>query len=156
MHIFEESMSMVVVFHVYVQDYTKFWKKIAWEEVYATISDRLCLSVWQYFILAIGISVKSHIGATLLDIIVVSDQQHTVPLKRNVALTRTSRFARDWIIAKKRGVALISLASIHLCNCFSNAREQNGCHAPLIGDYSITSKSTRASECDVALERYRM
>jgi len=28
MHIFEESMSMVVVFHVYVQDYTKFLKKI--------------------------------------------------------------------------------------------------------------------------------
>jgi len=39
--------------------------------------------------------------------------------------------------------------------CFSNARKQNGCHAPLIGDYSITSKSTRASKYDVALERYR-
>jgi len=67
MHIFEESMSMVVVFHVYIQEYTKFWEKIVWEEVYATISDRLCLSVcWQYFISVIGISDKSHIGATLL------------------------------------------------------------------------------------------
>jgi len=35
-----------------------------------------------------------------------------------------------------------------------HARKKNGCHAPLFRDYSITSKSTRASECDVALERY--
>jgi len=79
---------------------------------------------------------------------------NTVPLKHNITLAHTSRFARDLIIAKKRDVALISLASIHPCKCFSNTCEQNGCHAPLIGDYSITSKSTCASECNVVLEQY--
>jgi len=80
--------------------------------------------------------------------------QSMVPLKHNIALARMSQFARDWIITKKRGVALISLASIHPCKCFSNTRKQNGCHTPFIGDYSITSKSTCASECDIALEQY--
>jgi len=51
-------------------------------------------------------------------------------------------------------MALILLASIHPCKCFSNTCKQNGCHTQLVGDYSITSKLTRASECDVVLERY--
>jgi len=37
-----------------------------------------------------------------------------------------------------------------------DTREYNECHAPFLGDYSITNKLTRASECDVALERYRI
>ena len=36
-----------------------------------------------------------------------------------------------------------------------NTREQNGCHAPLLSDYSSTSKSLLARKCEVALERYR-
>jgi len=51
-----------------------------------------------------------------------------VPSKRNVTLVHTSQFARSWIIAKNRGVALVLLVSIHLYKCFSNTCEQNRCH----------------------------
>jgi len=36
-----------------------------------------------------------------------------------------------------------------------NTREQNGCHAPLISDYSSVSKCLLVCECDGALKRYR-
>ena len=36
-----------------------------------------------------------------------------------------------------------------------NACKQNGCHVPLIGDYSIASKCLLACECNIVLERYR-
>jgi len=80
---------------------------------------------------------------------------HTVQPKRNVALARMSRFASDWMIAEKRGMALILLASIHPYKCFSNTHDRNGCHAPLLDNYSIMSKLTCACECDVALGLYR-
>ena len=44
--------------------------------------------------------------------------------------------------------------SIHPAINWENTHEQNGCHAPLISDYSSTSKHLLAHECDVALERY--
>jgi len=34
-----------------------------------------------------------------------------------------------------------------------NTRERNGCHAPLIGDKPVASKSNHASECDVTIGR---
>jgi len=57
--------------------------------------------------------------------------------------------------AKKRGVACNLLASIHPKKCFSNTCRQNGYHAPLLDDDSITSKLTHVSECDIVLEQYR-
>ena len=53
------------------------------------------------------------------------------------------------------GVAPISLASIYPAINWENTHERNGFHAPLISDYSSTSKYFLARECDVALERYR-
>ena len=53
-------------------------------------------------------------------------------------------------------MAPISLASIHLTINWVNTRKQNGCHAPLISDYSSASKYLLARKCDVALERYCM
>jgi len=79
----------------------------------------------------------------------------TVQSKHNVALARMSQFARDVIIAGKRGMTLILLVSIQPYKCFNNTCKQNGCNAPLIDNYSITSKSTCACECDVALGLYR-
>ena len=35
-----------------------------------------------------------------------------------------------------------------------NSHKQNGCHAPLISDFSSASKCLLAGECDVVLERY--
>ena len=35
-----------------------------------------------------------------------------------------------------------------------NACKRNGCHVPLIGDYSIASKCLLACECNIALEWY--
>jgi len=58
------------------------------------------------------------------------------------------------VIAEKRGVALISIVSIHPYKCSSNTREQNGCHTPLLNNNSITSKLTCACECDAAFELY--
>jgi len=52
-------------------------------------------------------------------------------------------------------VAPILFASIAEALARIDIRKNNEYHAPFPGDYSITSKSTRASECDVALERYR-
>jgi len=62
--------------------------------------------------------------------------ENTVQPKHNVALVYMNQFARDWIIAKKRGVALVLLAIIHPYKCFSNSHEQNGCHAPLLNNDS--------------------
>jgi len=74
-----------------------------------------------------------------------------VPLKHNIVLTHTSQFAHNWIIAKKRGVTLNSLVSIHPYKCFNNTCKQNECFVPLLDDFSITSKLTRVSEYNVAL-----
>ena len=49
-----------------------------------------------------------------------------------------SQNANALTIANQRGVALVSLASIHSTRNEINTRERNGCHAPLIGDYSST------------------
>ena len=49
-------------------------------------------------------------------------------------------------IADQRGVALVSLASIHPTRNEINIRERNGCHAPLIGDYSST-RNRLTREC---------
>ena len=51
-------------------------------------------------------------------------------------------------------MAPISLASIHPAINWENTHERNGCHAPLISDYTSMSKFFLARECDVALERY--
>jgi len=81
-------------------------------------------------------------------------QPDTVQSKCNVTLARTSLFAHDWIISKKRDVAIILLTSIHPYKFFSNTCKENGCHDPLFDNDSITSISTRACECDIALGLY--
>ena len=52
-------------------------------------------------------------------------------------------------------MALISLTIIHRTINWENTHERNGCHAPLISDYSRASKCLLVRKCDVALERYR-
>ena len=52
-------------------------------------------------------------------------------------------------------MAPISLVSILPVYSGVNTRERNGCHAPLLSDYSSTSKCLLVRECDVALEWYR-
>ena len=69
----------------------------------------------------------------------------TVLLKRNIAFAWTSWFAHDRVIA--RGMTPTSLVSFHTARNRVNI-------FPLIGDYSIASKLTCVSECDVALEWY--
>jgi len=48
------------------------------------------------------------------------------------------------------------LTSIHPFYSRVNTCEQNGCHTPLINDYSSMNKCLLIHECDVALERYRI
>ena len=78
-----------------------------------------------------------------------------VPLKRNIASAREQAFARVRIIANKRGVAHISLASIQPTYKRGMARVLLMCHAPFISDYFRVSKRLLASTRNVALERYR-
>ena len=60
------------------------------------------------------------------------------------------------IITNKRGLAHISLASIHPTYKRGVARISFVCHAPFISDYSRMSKFLLASTRDVALERYHI
>jgi len=53
-------------------------------------------------------------------------------------------------------VAHISLASMAEALVKLDTSEQNECHAPFLGNYSIMSKSTCACESDVALGLHRM
>jgi len=69
---------------------------------------------------------------------------NTVQPKCNVKLAHPSWFACDWVISEKRGRALVSLANIQPYKCFSNSHEQNGCHAPILNNYS--NRLRRASE----------
>ena len=74
---------------------------------------------------------------------------YTVPLKCNIASACEQAVARVRIIANKRGMAHVSLASIQPTYKRGMARVSLVCHAPFISDYF------RASTCNVALERYR-
>jgi len=71
MHIFEESISMVVVFHVYAQDYTR--KKLY--EKRSMLPYRISCVYRLVDNTLYRLSVKRHIGATLLyefsDIVIV-------------------------------------------------------------------------------------
>ena len=51
-------------------------------------------------------------------------------------------------------MAPVSLVSILPVNSGVNTHEWNGCHTPLLSDYSSTSKCLLAHKCNVALERY--
>jgi len=51
-------------------------------------------------------------------------------------------------------VDAIFLASIAETLVRMDTREQNECHVPILGNYSMTSKSTRVCECNVALGPY--
>jgi len=53
-------------------------------------------------------------------------------------------------------MAPISLVSILPVYSGVNTRERNGCHAPLLSDYSSMNKCLLARECNVALERYHI
>jgi len=48
--------------------------------------------------------------------------EYIVPPKHNVALTLTNLLGHNRIIAKKRGVAFVSLVSIRPYKCFSNTQ----------------------------------
>jgi len=53
-------------------------------------------------------------------------------------------------------VAPISFASFHAARDRVNTRKEYGRHAPITGNYPLSSKPTLASECEVALERYHI
>ena len=49
-------------------------------------------------------------------------------------------------------MAPISFASFHAARDRVNTRKEYGRHAPITGDYPLSSKPTLASECEVALD----
>jgi len=80
--------------------------------------------------------------------------QYMVPPEHNVALTHMSQFSCDSIIAEKRSIALISLASIHPYKCLAILMSKMDATPHLLNNDSIMSKPTRASKHDVALGWY--
>ena len=52
-------------------------------------------------------------------------------------------------------MAPISLVSTLPVYSGVNTCKQNGCHVPLLSNYSSTSKCLLVRKCDVALKRYR-
>ena len=79
---------------------------------------------------------------------------HQVLFKRNVALVRVHLLVIGQLLIKGAWYQLLLRVCFYPARNRVNTREWNWCHTSLIGDYPITSKSTRLNKCDIVLEWY--